>query len=520
MPFTTASRRPDTAAHSDAAETQPSARVANWKRCILSAVALSIIGYFALAQVSRWPERLRYPGEEDAVEGTQLSEMVHLRRGIQIYRTPTDGEFDGAIYGPLFYLLGAAVINPDRPAYLPLRLVSLAATLAVAVFAGMLVFRLTGSRLGCALAPLVILSTAYIGRYGISARADMVALFLSFAGFLVFFWHQDEHSSLIFAALLMLLSIFYKQQFIGAPTSVLLYLAATKRIRAAVIFACALALGAGILVAAFAWVVFPHQHFLTHFVLYNRLPPDKSAILPGLLTFAIPLFVPLLASADYLDSHKNGLLKSYALISVMALLLLSSGSGADTNRCLEATVVLSCLMAARLATTPGLFSGIAWTAALTCTLILVAALGSAFVIPRVPEHDFLVDRALQSYLRINFSAGTSALTYFPGDALRAGMTIPVTNLWHYSTLLREAVLSDTDVVNRINRGGYGVILLDFDLSPLTVASTGDFYTTRPMRQAILADYREQSQLELPASEMNRFSSKTIHVWVPRTGALR
>src|SRR5258708_40138637 len=93
---------------------------------------LALVAYFAVAQLANWPERLRYPGEEDAVEGTQLSEMVHLRRGIHIYRLPANGEFDGAIYGPFCYLLGAAVINPNQPAYVPLRIISFAATLSLA----------------------------------------------------------------------------------------------------------------------------------------------------------------------------------------------------------------------------------------------------------------------------------------------------------------------------------------------------------------------------------------------------
>lgn len=470
-----------------------------------------------MIQISRWPERLRYPGEEDGVEGTQLSEMVHLRHGAPIYRIPANGEFDGAIYGPLFYLWGAAVINPEHPSYLPLRLLSLAATLAIAILAGIFVFRLTRSRLGCALSPLIILSTAYVGRYGISARADMVALLLSFAGFLLFFCRKDKHIAAIVAALLMLVSIFYKQQFIGAPAAIFLYLMATKRRRHAAIFGCTLGFGAGILVAAFSFLVFPHQNFFAHFVIYNRLPFDKSAILPELLTFVIPLFVPLLGSADFLDTHHNLLIKTYTLISVAALFLLSSGSGADTNRCLEAVVILSCLMAARISTAPSLFSGLAWTAAFTCTLIFVTLLSSAFVVPKVAERDFLTDRTLQGYLRVKFPAGTSVLTYFPGDALRAGMAVPVTNLWHYSALLREGAISDNDLVNRIRHEGYGVIVLDFDLNPVTEASTGDFYTTRPMRQAILAAYREQSQLELPTPEVSRFSTKTIHVWVPRAG---
>ena len=47
---------------------------------------LALVAYFAIIQLANWPERLRYPGEEDAVDGTQFSEMVHLRRGVQIYR--------------------------------------------------------------------------------------------------------------------------------------------------------------------------------------------------------------------------------------------------------------------------------------------------------------------------------------------------------------------------------------------------------------------------------------------------
>src|SRR5712692_2707069 len=100
---------------------------------LMPLLALALVTYFATIQLANWPGRLRYPGEEDAVEGTQLSEMVHLRRGVHIYRLPADGEFDGAIYGPLCYLLGGAIINPNQPAYTPLRVLSLGATLGLAI---------------------------------------------------------------------------------------------------------------------------------------------------------------------------------------------------------------------------------------------------------------------------------------------------------------------------------------------------------------------------------------------------
>src|SRR5436190_17077100 len=164
---------------------------------VVSLFALALAAYFAILQLSKWPDRLRYPGEEDAAEGTQLSEMVHLRRGIQIYREPAGGEFDGAIYGPLCYLVGAAVINPVRPAYLPLRLVSFTATLALAALSGLFIFRLTKSKVGGALAFLLLLGSAYVGRYGVSGRADMVALLLAFSGFFVFYDNRESRRALM-----------------------------------------------------------------------------------------------------------------------------------------------------------------------------------------------------------------------------------------------------------------------------------------------------------------------------------
>jgi len=489
----------------------------HWRKRIFPLIALGVVGLFAALQLSHWPERLRYPGEEDAAEGTQLSEMVQLRRGGQIYGQPENGKFVGAIYGPLCYIVGSAIINPNRPAYLPLRVLSLFATLGIAALSSVFVLSLTKNKFAGALAPLLLLSSAYIARYGISARADMVALLLSFAGFVVFFRNRNSWLALIASAILMLISIFYKQQFLGAPAAVFFFLVLQRQFRKALAFTAMLGGGAALLIAVFSWLAFPHQEFFRHFVIYNRLPFDAKLIVPEILMFVVPLFVPLLGSADYLDSNKDGLVKLYALLAAGGyfLLLFSSGSGADTNRCLEAVVILTCLMSARMGTTQGVLSQFAWTGALVFTLLVVAKLGAAFVVPKVTAQDFTADHALQRYLQQNFPKGTSALTYYPADPMRAGLDVPVTNLWHYCALVRTGLFSDGGVVNRIARGGYGVVLLDFELTSENQA-TGDFYTTTNMRKAILDAYQEQARLELPTPEVTRFSSKTLHVWVPRT----
>lgn len=491
-----------------------------YTRHLWKAVALAMLAYFAFSQLSKWPARLRYPGEEDAAEGTQLSEMAHLRRGVQIYRVPSGGEFDSAIYGPLSYLLGSAVINPDQPAYLPLRLLSLIATLGLLALGAIFAFKLTGTSLASIFAVLLLASTAYVGRYGVSARADMLSLFLSFSGFLLFYCYPRSHRALAAAALLMATAIFYKQQFIGASISVFIFLAVTRQLRRLALFSCVLAISGLMFVVIFSFVIFPHQAFLQHFVSYNHLWFEKTLLVPEILMFVIPLFVPLLGSADFLDQRADKLVLIYACISSVSyfLLLSSSGSGADTNRCLEPLVVLSCVFAARLSTMKGMVSGFAWTTALALTLSVVSFLHAAFVVPQIESTDFVADAAVQKYLRETFPSRTPVLGYYAGDPIRAGLDAPITNLWHYSALIRKEQLSDRDILSRITSGGYGAILLDFAVTASDSNKNADFYTTLAMREAVIKNYVLAAQLDLPPPEFSRYTDGKLYVWVPRQKA--
>jgi len=318
---------------------------------------------------------------------------------------------------------------------------------------------------------------------------------------------------------LVLLSFFYKQQFLGAPGAIFVYLALEKRFRQAFEFLCIMIAGGLILTGAFSILIFPHQSFLQHFIAYNRLPFDRHVLLPEILMFAIPLFIPLLGSIDFLTQYPDKLIGCYVGVSVGSyfLLLFSSGSGADTNRCLEPLVVLSCVFATRIATSDGILPGMGWTAPFAATLALVSFLSFAFVVPHVRPSDFTADAALQNYLRANFPPRTSALGYYAGDPIRAGLDAPVTNLWGYTALIRKGVLSDREIVSRIDNGGYGVILLDFDLDRFNSSKMADFYTTRPMRDAVLRRYQQVARLNLPQPETSRFTDGSMYIWVPKSG---
>ena len=80
-------------------------------------------------------------------EGRQLKDMIDLRQGSPIYAPATPERFNSAAYGPLFYLLASRLIDPSRPDFLQLRLLSMLATLGLAAGCALLAYRLARSYL-------------------------------------------------------------------------------------------------------------------------------------------------------------------------------------------------------------------------------------------------------------------------------------------------------------------------------------------------------------------------------------
>ena len=125
---------------------------------VLSAVAVFLIPFvFAARNLSTWPARLRYSGEE-SYEGVALAEMTRLARGEPIYARGAADRFDAAAYGPLYYLLGKHLLSFVNPSYFPLRLLSVVGMLGCAAGCGILAFWLSQSYVALFLGPIVFLS--------------------------------------------------------------------------------------------------------------------------------------------------------------------------------------------------------------------------------------------------------------------------------------------------------------------------------------------------------------------------
>ncbi len=475
----------------------------------LGGLALFLTSLFAARQLATWPVRLQYPGEETYTEGIPLAEMIQLRRGLPTYASPSPERFDAANYGPLYYLLGAQLVDPGKPAYLPVRLVSLGALLGCAVSCALLAFWLGNSYLAAALAPLLFLAYDFVNWLGISMRCDLIALFFFFAGFLVVYRFQNSRAMLL-AVPFMVLGVFLKQQFVAGPPAVLLFLLLEKRYRLAAQFAGLLAFAGLGLLGFFQFVVFRGQAFLLHFLLFNLLSPSLESFGDCVAFFGVVLLLPTLLALVFLRGGSNRLLACYLGCAVLFSLAAAMRAGSDINYFLECALVLSPILAALISKAIAGPRAARWLLALGAAL----ALGQWRTYSVPTPADFACDQAEQEYLRRNFPPQTQALGYYTGDLLRAGLETPISNLYHYTRLIRKGVISDRDLLDQLRSRRFGVIALSFDLEQEKDPWRRERYLTEPLRRAIFVNYQPAASLDMPNPEKIDDTDR-LYLWVPR-----
>jgi len=478
---------------------------------LLLGLAIALAAIAAASVVSKWPTRLRYPGEGDFVEGHQMAEMLHLRQGRSIYEPADSDRFDDAIYGPLYYPLGSRLLDPSKPSYLPLRLLSLVAILGGLAGSALLAFWLTQDRWAAILAPLLCLGAAFVSLPAVSARCDALAAALSFCGFLLAYRFRNSRLILL-STVPMLLAFFYKQLFVGAALGVFVYLLLERRYRIAAQFAGLLAAGILSVVALCQFVLFRNQAFLLHFIVYNRLPFGSDEIILGLTLFFCFLGIPLAGAIYFLIWRRDRLVACYTACCTIIPLLAIGKAGSWVNYYAECAIVLLTLLACEM-TRRGrtVLQGVAWLALLAIAVLLNHPLAARSPSPV----DFARDRELQLFLREHFPPGTPAASYYSGELVRAGLDIRHTSLWHYVQLVRKGTLSGSKFLQEIQDRKFGAILLDFDLKRNRNDRIANLTLTPEFRAAILANYSLLAALPMPRVEITSNNDGQFFIWVPR-----
>jgi hypothetical protein len=453
-----------------------------------------------------------YPGEE-SYEGSALVEIARLAQGIPIYSPPSGNGFAGATYGPLYYLVGSRLVNPKRPSYLHLRLLSAFAILGCALGCGLLTFWLCHDFIAACLSPLIFLSYGIVTFHGVSALSDNVALFLFFCGFLVAYRFRNN-TKLLIGGPFMALGFYYKPQYIAGPLAVSAFLILEKRYRHLFQFVGLLALcGLGLL-GLFQWVIFPGQEFWRHFFLYQATLLSWHQFKVGFLAFVLILAVPLFLIFEFLRAQPNRLIMCYVVCASLLGIVTIAKDSAFIQYFYETILITSAVIPALFATRPPR-RAFSVNMMVMIVLLAFALFAGQWYTPPPPSKIALAQNvAVHSFLRRNFAPNSRALGFRGGDLIQSGFDMPFADLFQIELLTRRHLVPDDHLISRIQSQWFAVIVLDFDLSTEKDPTRLNYYLTDPVRKAIEQNYMLGGTMPVPTPE-KLWDQDQFFLYVPR-----
>lgn len=356
----------------------PRLGVGSWLLLLLAGGLLLLVGWRVADFVATSSYWLPYPFPRQGSEGLTMYEALLLRGGENIYLPLSPTRFISAPYPPLYYLLTAALLDPQRPDFAAGRLLSFGASFVAATCVGLTVYCAVGGRAGlpgrfggaarllaAAVAGGLFLSLPPVLVWASRYRADMVALALVAAG-LAAMQARPAGWGAWLAAAAFALSFYTKQTYLAGPLGGGLYLlllswqgrrlgqsnaARGVTFRFALLWGCGLA--ALLLLPTLLLSAATRGGYWDKMVTYHNLPWEAktfSRLLAALLENHWPL---LLLAAAYLAYESYRLLKqgrqpTIARLAIClpyllaSLLLLPSGGvvGADSNHLLAVALAL------------------------------------------------------------------------------------------------------------------------------------------------------------------------------------
>ncbi len=131
-------------------------------------------------------QAVMFPYQLDYGEGPILQIALRVAQGGEMYPPINQPPYVVASYMPLYYLLAALGLKLTGVNFIFGRLLSLAGTLAIAVFAALIVWEHTRHRFSAFLAGGLILAMPHFMVWGTFMRVDVFALALAVCGFYLF----------------------------------------------------------------------------------------------------------------------------------------------------------------------------------------------------------------------------------------------------------------------------------------------------------------------------------------------
>jgi hypothetical protein len=449
---------------------------------ILGLAAIGVYVVIALA-------RLGYPFALELLESNSLVEVHRILAGQPLYAAPAVGYVpDG--YPPLYFGVCAAVASVLGQSYLPLRLVSLASSLACFAIMARLVQRETASvAAGMASAGLLAATYFAAGTWFDVARVDSLFLALSVAALYMARWMRRPRGA-IAVGLLLGAAFLTKQTSLAEGVILLAAVACGPRRRlaacaalayAAVVGTSTLALG----LASHGWYVYyvfdqMSQHALSpaaagQFWGKYLLPtlgiavapalPAARRVPPVLLAGCAALMVESGAALVHTGGGVNDMLPAYLVVALLAGLALGGRPGLLPGR--RAVGRSGAGRLALIARWPlGSAGRHAATAAGVLVITQLAVLGAGFR----PDHAIpaAADRAAGLRLTSGLRAlgGTVAIPADPALALMAGLPAVEDQLAAVDVLRASDPAAKADFTRSVAREvaaqGFIVIITEVD----------------------------------------------------------
>jgi Dolichyl-phosphate-mannose-protein mannosyltransferase len=197
-------------------------------RLATPAAALAFMAVFIPVALAR----AFYPYDLDFIEDGLLLASLRFSRGQPVYMPPSV-EFTAPVYPPLFEWIGGLLFRLTGPGYAPLRLLSLAATLAAAGLVYWIARREAGPRwLALACAGLLIGGYQITGFWYDLARVDALFVALALGGCALGVYAKGRAPHLAASAAVLALAFFTKQTAALFVFGLAVYLFATEGRRA------------------------------------------------------------------------------------------------------------------------------------------------------------------------------------------------------------------------------------------------------------------------------------------------
>ena len=399
-------------------------------------------------------QRAGLPYQLDYEEGNILNAAVRLTHGLSPYPNPHVLPSVINPYGPVLYLIEAALVKAFGLTFFPGRFVVILSGITIVVLIAFILQRETKSLAVAVAFGSLFLCSPFVQFWWPLLRVDLIGLALTLAGLAIF---QRNPCRAWTTAALFLAAIYTKHTLLAAPAACFVWAMLNQQRKAAtrLLIAC---VTIGAITFAIGEVA---THGVLAFALFRTHPdPYRWSEYPNALrqvADATPLFVLLAVILLIGDvrQKKLSLPILYLLFSALAVLTIGK-AGSNSNHLLELIAAL-CLAAGAAFRYLVDLEGVRQLVPVAIVLLIAAQ-----TVDRSRPLSFLPrESACEQVIKlIHRQPGQDILSENTGAVVLAGKTPLISNPFVYTQLVKYGGWPDNQLVNMLNTRRIRLVLID------------------------------------------------------------